>query len=212
MIKLYDFPLSGHGHRARLLLSLLNIDYENIEVDLRQGQQKSAEFQRLNPFGQIPVLVDGDVVIRDSNAILVYIANKFAPDWNPSEPSDAGQVQAWLTTASKEIAGGPGAARLVTVFKSPQDHGKLIDQSHALLRQIDKHLENRDWLALDIPTIADVSAYSYIATAPEGDVSLGAYPSVRAWLARIEALPGFVGMPSAFENSKAAQSTASQAA
>lgn len=198
MIKLYDFPLSGHGHRARLLLSLLNVDYENIEVNLRQGQQKSAEFQKLNPFGQVPVLVDGDVVIRDSNAILVYIANKFAPEWNPSEPADAALVQAWLTTASKEIAGGPGAARLVTVFKSPQDHGKLIDQSHALLRQIDKHLEDRDWLALDKATIADVSAYSYIATAPEGDVSLGAYPSVRAWLKRIESLKGFVAMPDAF--------------
>lgn len=197
MIKLYDFPLSGHGHRPRLLLSLLKVPHQNIKVDLTKGEQKAREFQELNPFGQVPVLVDGDVVIRDSNAILVYIANKFAPEWNPADPAEAAQVQAWLTTASKEITGGPGAARLVTVFKAPHDHGKLIDQSHALLRQIDEHLENREWLAIDRPTIADVSAYSYIATAPEGDVSLGAYPSVRAWLARVEALDGFVGMPAA---------------
>lgn len=198
MLKLYDFPLSGHAHRARLLLSLLNVPYEKIEVNLRQGQHKTAEFLKLNFFGQVPVLVDGDVVVRDSNAILVYIANKFAPEWNPTTPAEAAQVQAWLTTASKEIVAGPGAARLVTVFNSPQDHGKLIDQSHALLRLIDKHLEQREWLALDVPTIADVSAYSYIAVAPEGDVSLGAYPHVRAWLTRIEALPGFVAMPAAF--------------
>jgi len=203
MIKLYDFPLSGHAHRARLLLSLLKVPYQNHAVNLQQGEHKSAEFLKLNIFGQVPVLTDGDVVIRDSNAILVYIANKFAPEWNPSEPADAAQVQAWLTTASKEIAGGPGAARLVTVFKSPQDHGKLIDQSHALLRQLDKHLEDREWLAIDRPTIADISAYSYIATAPEGDVELGAYPSVRAWLKRIESLKGFVPMPAAFA-SKAA--------
>jgi glutathione S-transferase len=198
MIKLYDFPLSGHAHRARLLLSLLKVPYERIDVNLGQGQHKTDEFLQLNFFGQVPVLVDGDVVLRDSNAILVYIANKFAPEWNPTTPAEAARVQEWLTTASKEITSGPGAARLVTVFKSPQDHGKLIDQSHALLRLIDKHLEDRAWLALAVPTIADVSAYSYIATAPEGDVSLGAYPNVRAWLARIEALPGFVAMPAAF--------------
>jgi glutathione S-transferase len=107
-------------------------------------------------------------------------------------------VQAWLTTASKEVVAGPGAARLVKVFKASLDHGTLIDQSHALLRQIDKHLEAREWLATNVPTIADVSAYSYIAAAPEGDVELGAYPAVRAWLARMEGLPGFVAMPPAF--------------
>lgn len=204
MIKLYDFPLSGHGHRARLLLSLLKVPHQNIEVNLRQGEHKSDDFLKLNPFGQVPALTDGDVVIRDSNAILVYIANKFAPEWNPQDAAEAAQVQAWLTTASKEITGGPGAARLVTVFKAPLDHGKLIDQSHELLRQIDKHLEDREWLAIDRPTIADVSAYSYIAAAPEGDVSLGAYPNVRAWLTRVEALPGFVGMPSANSKSRKA--------
>jgi len=208
MIKLYDFPLSGHAHRARLLLSLLDVAYENIEVNLAGGEHKSREFLALNPFGQVPVLVDGDVVIRDSNAILVYIANRFAPEWNPSAPADAAKVQAWLTTASKEITAGPGAARLVTVFNAPHDHAQLIDQSHALLRVIDRYLENREWLAVDVPTIADISAYSYIAAAPEGDVSLADYPNVRNWLARIEALPGFVAMPPAFadksENEQAA--------
>jgi len=73
MIKLYDYPLSGHAHRARLFLSLLNIPYENIETDLAGGQHKSPEFLAMNPFGEVPVLVDGDAVVRDSNAILVYL-------------------------------------------------------------------------------------------------------------------------------------------
>jgi glutathione S-transferase len=195
MIKLYDFPLSGHGHRARLLLSLLNVEYENINVDLRKGEQKAPEFLELNPFGQIPVLVDGDVVIRDSNAILVYLAAKYGPEWNPVDPESAADIQAWLTTATKDISGGPGAARLVTIFGAPLDHAKLIEQSHTLLKQIDAHLIHHKWLAIDRPTIADVSAYSYIARAPEGDVSLDAYPNVRLWLARVEDLAGFVGMP-----------------
>ena len=195
MIKLYDFPLSGHGHRARLLLSLLNVEYENINVDLRKAEQKAPEFLELNPFGQIPVLVDGDVVIRDSKAILVYLAAKYGPEWNPADPESAADIQAWLTTATKDISGGPGAARLVTIFGAPLDHAKLIEQSHTLLKQIDAHLIHHKWLAIDRPTIADVSAYSYIARAPEGDVSLDAYPNVRLWLARVEDLPGFVEMP-----------------
>ena len=197
MIKLYDFPLSGHGHRARLLLSLLNVEHENITVDLRNGEQKQPEFLKLNPFGQIPVLIDDDVVIRDSNAILVYLAAKFAPEWNPTDPKSAAEIQAWLTTASKEITGGPGAARLVTVFGAPLDHAQLIEQSHALLRHLDEYLADHDWLAIGRATIADVSAYSYIVSAPEGDVSLDAYRNVRAWLKRIEDLPGFVAMPAA---------------
>lgn len=207
MIKFYDFPLSGHAHRVRLFLSLLNIPHRVVPVDLRKGEHKTADYLQLNIFGQVPVLEDSDTVIRDSNAILVYLANKFAPEWNPAEPAEAGQVQAWLTTASKDISGTIGAARLVTVFKAPKDHGQLIDQSHAFLRLLDKHLEDREWLAIDRPTIADISAYSYIAVAPEGDVELGAYPSVRAWLKRIESLKGFVAMPDAFNktvNPKAA--------
>lgn len=198
MIKLYDFPLSGHAHRARLFLSLLRVPHRIVNVDLRKGEHKTAEFLARNFLGQVPVLEDDNITVRDSNAILVYLANKFAPEWNPTDPAAAAEVQAWLTTASKEIVSTVGAARLVTVFKAQHDHGQLIDQSHALLRQLDKHLEDREWLAIDRPTIADVSAYSYLSVAPEGGVELGAYPNVRDWLKRIEALQGFVAMPDAF--------------
>ncbi|MGI9291674.1 MAG: glutathione S-transferase family protein [Gammaproteobacteria bacterium] len=200
MIKLYDFPLSGHAHRVRLFLSLLHLPHRIVNVDLRKGEQKTAEFLARNFLGEIPVLEDGDVIVRDSNAILVYLANKYAPEWNPTDPVEAAEVQAWLTTASKEVVATVAAARLVTVFKAQKDHGQLIDQSHALLRNLDQHLENREWLAIDRPTIADISAFSYLSVAQDGDVELGAYPNVRAWLNRIENLKGFVPMPAAFSN------------
>lgn len=195
MIKLYDFPLSGHAHRARLMLSLLGLQYENIVVDLANGEQKSDEFKALNIFGQVPVLVDGDLVIRDSTAIITYLARQYGPEWYPSDAVSTAHIQEWLATATKDIVTGPGAARLVTVFGAQLDHAVLIRQSHELLARIETHLAQRQWLALDRATVADVSAYSYIAHAPEGHVSLEAYPNVRRWLRNVEDLPGFVAMP-----------------
>ena len=195
MITLYDFPLSGHAHRVRLMLSLLNLEHELIHVDLTQGEQKTDQFLQLNPFGVVPVLVDGDVVLRESTAILTYLARTYGPDWLPLEPAALAEVQTWLATANKDVVTGPGAARLVTVFNAALDQEALITSSHKLLAIIDVHLDGRDWLALDRPTIADVAAYSYIAHAPEGHVSLDSYASIRRWIAAVEQLPGFVGMP-----------------
>jgi glutathione S-transferase len=203
MIKLYDFPLSGHAHRVRLMLSLLGLEHELIHVNLASGEQKSADFLSLNPFGTVPVLVDGDVVLRESTAILTYLARAYGPDWYPIAPADQAEVQTWLATANKEIATGPGAARLVTVFGAALDHPTLIAKSHELLKIIDTHLAARNWLALGKPTIADIAAYSYIAHAPEGHVSLAAYANIQRWLGHIEKLPGFVAMP-ATEVSEAA--------
>lgn len=195
MITLYDFPLSGHAHRVRLMLSLLQLDYERVHVDLAAGEQKHPDFLALNPFGVVPVLVDGDLVLRESTAILTYLARRYGNEWLPADPAGQAEVQAWLATANKEIATGPGAARLVTVFGADLDHAALVDRSHALLALVDAHLGGRDWLAVDRPTIADIAAYSYIAHAPEGHVELEAYGNIRRWLDNVEQLQGFVAMP-----------------
>lgn len=105
-------PLSGHSHRVRLFLSLIGAHAEAIEVDLANGAHKAPEFLKLNPFGQVPVLVDNDIVITDSNAILVYLAKRFGKtDWLPESPAGAAAVQKWLSVAAGEIAYGPAAAR-----------------------------------------------------------------------------------------------------
>jgi glutathione S-transferase len=195
MITLYDLPLSGHAHRVRLMPSLLQLDYQNIYVDLSQGEHRTEAFLALNPFGQVPVLVDDELVIRDSAAILVYLARQYGPQWYPDNPVDSAHIQQWLATATKEIATGPGAARLVTVFNANLDHPQLIKQSHELLAIIEQHLVNRSWLAIESASIADIAAYSYIAHAPEGGVALDNYPNIRRWLNNIEQLPNFVAMP-----------------
>lgn len=195
-IKLYRHALSGHSHRAQLLLSLLGLDAELVDVDLAAGEHKQAAFLAKNRFGQLPVLEDGDNVIADSNAILVYLAERYdaSNTWMPIDPVAAAQVQRFLSTAAGQVAYGPAAARLVNVFGAGLDHQRAIEVAHNLLGVLESHLEGREWLVGGNPTIADVANYAYIAHAPEGDVSLQNYPNVQAWLGRIVALPGFVPM------------------
>jgi glutathione S-transferase len=167
--------------------------HELIELDLSKGAHKKPEFLAINPFGQVPVLQDGDTVISDSNAILVYLAKKQgATDWLPEDPAGAAKVQRWLSVAAGQIAFGPAAARLVTLFGAPFNADEVINRAHAILGLMEAHLKTQDWLAADHPTIADISLYSYVARAPEGNVDLAPYGKVRDWLSRIEELPGFV--------------------
>lgn len=192
-MQIYVHPLSGHSHRARLFLSLIGASAEPVEVDLARREHKSPEFLKLNPFGQLPVLVDGDTVVPDSNAIMVYLARKFGrTDWLPEAPAAAAAVQRWLSVAAGDIAFGPAAARLITVFGAPLNSEEVIARAHVVIKRVDDALEGREWIAAAQPTIADVALYSYIARAPEGFVDLADYANVRRWLAAVEALPGFV--------------------
>lgn len=192
-MKLYHHPLSGHAHRARLGAALIGVPVELIELDLAAGEHKSADFLALNPFGQIPVLEDDGVIVADSNAILVYLAKKAGrTDLLPDDAQGAAAVQRWLSVAAGDIAFGPAAARLVTVFGATLDAPTAIARAHLVLGRLESWLADREWLACDRLTLADIAIYSYVARAPEGNVDLSAYPAVNALLRRVEALPGFV--------------------
>ena len=194
-VRIHHFPKSGHAHRALVFAKLAGIAHEAVFVDLAAGAHKTPEFLEMNPNGQVPVLEDGDVVVSDSNAILVYLARQYAPDWMPTAAVGEAAVQRWLTRAAGEIAFGSAAARLITVFGAPLDVDFAAATAAKAMQKLEKGLEGRDWLVGDRPTIADVAAYSYTAHAPEGNVSLDPYPNVRAWIARFEALDGFEPMP-----------------
>ena len=195
MPKLYRHALSGHSHRAQLFLSLLGEDAELVDVDLMAGALKSDSFLSLNPFGQVPALDDDGTIVSDSNAILVYLAeSRGAEAWYPRDPKARAEIQRWLSVAANELANGPATARLVTVFGAKLDYERAVKAAATLLGTIEKQLAARSFLVDDSPTIADVAGYSYIAHAPEGGVDLEPFPAVRAWLERIESLPGFVPM------------------
>ncbi|GBQ09788.1 glutathione S-transferase family protein [Swaminathania salitolerans] len=196
-MKLYHFPLSGHSHRAALFLTLCGLPFEIVPVDLARGQQKEKDFLALNPFGEVPVLVDGQHVIADSHAILLYLARKTGPShWYPEDPCTQGEIQKWLAVSAGKIAYGVCTARLITLFGAQDDAEKAIALAHTTLKVIEQRLGATDWIAgTPAPTIADIALYSYVAVAPEGNVSLIPYPAIRHWLSRLERLPGFVPMP-----------------
>jgi glutathione S-transferase len=196
-IRLYRHVLSGHAHRVELFMSLLGLPYELIDVDMVRGAHKAPEFiARNNPFGQVPVIEDGGVTLADSNAILVYLATRYDPDgrWLPRDAVGAARVQQWLSVAAGQLAYGPSLARFITLFGARLDLDRAQAIARHLFEVLDRELAARPFLAGDAPTIADVALYSYTAHAPEGGVPLEPYGHVRAWLARIEALPGFVPM------------------
>jgi glutathione S-transferase len=194
-IKIYGATISGHCHRVELFCSLLGLPFEPVPVNLMKAEHKSPEFLVKNPFGQIPVIEDGDVTIADSNAIMVYLEGRYAPGrWLPRDPVGAAKVQRWLSVAAGPLAFGPSMARAMRLFGRPDDPKPALARAENLFKVMDAELAAREWLATDTPTLADVALYSYTARAPEGLISLEPYPHLRAWLARVEALPGFVPM------------------
>jgi glutathione S-transferase len=195
-IRLHTTLLSGHGHRVKLFLTLLDLPFTVVELNMKAGDNRTLEFLALNPFGEVPVIEDGDLVLSDSNAILVYLARKYGDkSWLPDDPLGAAAVQRWLALAAGKIAYGPCAARLVTLFDAPRDLPAAQQIAADLFKVLDNEMRDKTFAVGDTPTIADVAAHSYIAHAPEGGVSLEPYPHLRAWLKRVEALPRFVPMP-----------------
>ncbi|KGB24780.1 Glutathione S-transferase, subgroup [Acetobacter tropicalis] len=157
------------------------------------GAHKTAAFTALNPWQQVPVLQDGETVIWDSQAILVYLAEKYGKtDWWPADPATRAAVIEWLSVSVNEIQHGPADARLVKLFDYPLRYDDAVRNSQRTLKVIDQHLSTQKWLSADRPTIADCAAYPYLALAPEGDIALDPYPSLRRWIDNMEKLPGYV--------------------
>lgn len=196
MIKLYGHELSGNSYKAQLFLELLNLDYEWINVDLMKGEHKAPEYLALNPFGQVPLLVDGDTKLADAQAILVYLARQYGGDqWLPPEPLPLAQVIRWLSTTAGEVRQGPENARLYHLFGATSIN---IERSHQkaehILTQLDKRLSTHTWLEFERPTIADVAVFPYVALAPDGKIDLAPYPHVLDWIDRVKQLPGYIPM------------------
>ena len=195
-MKLYDLELSGNCYKVRLFAALAKIPLEMVPVDFMGGEHKRPPLTNLNPWGELPILEDGKVILRDSQAILVYLAAQYGDEnWLPRDATGLGEVMQWLSTSANELQNGPCAARLADKFGYAIDKANTLQRAARILPLIEAHLAAHQWLALGRPTIADCAVMPYVALAPEGGISLEAYPNIRQWIARIKALPGFIPMP-----------------
>ncbi|PZU98462.1 MAG: glutathione S-transferase [Pseudanabaena sp.] len=197
MIKIYGHEVSGNAYKVQLLASLLGVEYEWVRVDLMKGEHKSPKYLARNPFGQIPILEDGDVTLADAQAILVYLARTYGGDeWLPTDAVGLAQVVRWLSIAAGEVRQGVENARLFHLF----GEGTKINieratlKSQFILNQLNQHLRDRLWLEFERPTIADVAVFPYVALAKDGKIELDNYPHVLSWIERVKQLPNFVGM------------------
>jgi len=180
------------------MLSLLNLPYETIDIDLLNAEHKSADFLKINPFGQVPAIDDNGVILSDSTAIITYLDKKYNDcyKWFPQEPEKYAQVQHWLAITAGQIAYGPCSVRLVKVFGADLNWQVAEQITKGLFTVVESLLSKDKYLANNTLSLADIAAYSYIAHVPEGGVSLAPYPAIRAWLSRIEDHPRFIAMAS----------------
>lgn len=194
-LKLYDLDRSGNCYKVRLLLSMLGLEYERVPTDSMAGETQTPEFKRLNPRGQIPVLIDGETVIWDSMAILVYLARRYGDEhWLPSGALEEARVMQWLAVSENELLYGLARARVTVRFNRPFDLEQCHRDATPGIDAMETRLVGHPWLAGDNPTIADIACYPYVSLAEEGRFSLDPYPAVQDWLKRVEGLPGWVPM------------------
>lgn len=196
---LYDYVLSASCYKVRLMAALVGEKLTLKAVDFHPGREhKSASFRDLNPAGTLPVLVDGDLLLTESTAMLVYLATK-AGGWMGSGAVNAAQVQGWLAFSAR-LGASLGMARLHDMLHYPVDIAAVRRAGVDCLRELESHLTEarfagRIFLVGDGPTIADIACFPNVALAPDGGVALDDYPSIRLWMRAIRSLERFIEMP-----------------
>lgn len=198
MITVHGFSPSGNCHKLRLLLEQLGRAYRWIETDSSAGATRTPEYLAKNPNGKVPMLeLDDGRVLVESNAILFWLA-----EGTPFLPGDAwqrAQALSWMFFEQYSHEPYVAVARFIcgwTPADSPRraDLPRLRERSHEALRVMEHHLASHDWFTGEHYGIADIALFAYTHVAPQGGVSLDAYPAIRAWLARVQSTPGFVPM------------------
>jgi glutathione S-transferase len=191
-MKLYDYAASGNCFKVRLLLALLGRDYERVPLDIFAGDTLTADYERINPLRETPVLeLDSGERLAQSNAILWYLAEE--TPFLPESRLERALVLQWLSFEQERIMVGVGGTRFRRLTGraelDPEADARRFATGTEALAVLDEHLAGRSFVAGKGCTVADVSLFGYTAVAPEAGLELG--DNVAAWIERIRALPGF---------------------
>jgi glutathione S-transferase len=198
MLTLYDYAPSQNAWKVRQLLAHLDRAYRTVNVAIFDGEGRRPDFLAFNPSGKVPVLQlpDGRA-LAESNAILAYLAD--GTPYLPAEPFARAKVHQWLSFEQENVESVIGALRHWTMTgKLARRSAEIVEgkRKHALatLQVLDGQLESRAFIAGEAYSIADISLFAYASRAGEAGLSIEPYPAFRAWIARVEAQPGF-GVP-----------------
>jgi glutathione S-transferase len=180
MITIYDFETSGNCYKIRLMLSFLGLEYNRKRVEIIKGENRTEAFLSINPRGHIPVLVDGETTIWDSQAILVYLARQYGGEsWLPLDPIGITKVLQWLAVSKTEIQFGLQRARAILKFGRPWNLKECQELGKKGLDVMEQQLKSSEWLSASHPTIADISCFPYVYLTPEANISLDSWPGVK---------------------------------
>src|SRR5215470_10667490 len=185
MYKLYSMQRSGNSYKVRLALALLNISYEEVEIDILRGESRTPEYLAKNPSGQIPLLeVDGRF-LAESNAILWYVAAE--TPLSPENRLARAEALQWMFFEQHSLVRGG---------RELQTHAleDWMERGYAALQVMENHFKTHQYFAAGQLTVADIALYGYTHVADRCDFDLSTFPAIRAWLRRIEQTPGFVRM------------------
>ena len=191
---LYDYLPSGNGYKVRLVCKHLGIRYRLIEMDITQGATRTPEFLARNPNGRIPLLeVPGRGVLAESHAIIAYLAE--GSELVPRDPWLRALMWQWMCFEQYNLEPNIGSARfwLTSLRKTPAELGerlvRALQEGRNALAVLERALTGRSFVVGDRCTLADLSLYAYTHVAPDAGLSLGEYPAIVAWLARVAAEP-----------------------
>lgn len=199
MITLYSQQDSGNCYKPRLLMALLGIPFRLVDVNSHDGSTRKPDFLALNPNGRVPLLelADGRR-LAESDAMLLYLAE--GTRFIPADPFDRAKAYEWLffeqyshetaIAVRRSILTAPERAHL----RIPERLDPLLAAGNHALSVMEARLAAADWLAGDACSIADIALYAYTHVAEEGGYEVSAYPGVQAWLDRVAAQPGHVGL------------------
>lgn len=201
-IVLYDFELDENCYKVRLLLAALGVTCRKIAVNMFPGNEHVAPpLLALNPRGSLPILVDGDVVLSEAEAIMAYLARAYDPagTWLPADSKTFGAVMTWLQFATRDLHAA-WLARRHAMLDEPADEAALAVAVRRAFRLMDDHMTAREfddaqWFVGEAPSLAEFALFPAIALSRDFGVDHEAYPALRRWMRRVRGIPGFITMP-----------------
>lgn len=198
MIKLYDNPLSGNCFKVKLLLVQSKVPFESVIIDVFKGESRKAQFLQINNAGKIPAIDDNGFILNESNAILLYLAEKYNKNLLSESLDERGKIYSWIFYNKTSVDPNLAKARAIKkFFPSDKQNSKELEflqrEGVKSLELIDKHLSRNDFFVNNY-SVADIAMYPYIKLSYEGGIDIDIFKNITLWMNRVENTKEFINI------------------